>query len=162
MEWKPCRTYYLRVPPRRVTVRVLLLGVATALLSSAAGAQAPGKFPPDSLVNVRVIPKATPVIQVVGTMRNFAGNLGVRCQFCHVGEEGMPLERFDFASDQKRTKLIAREMMRMGGGVTRRLVSLPGRASPPVRVPCAPCKRGGGPPMPLPQVIREPATAAGA
>lgn len=30
-------------------------------------------------------------------MRNITGALGVRCQFCHVGEEGMPLERFDFA-----------------------------------------------------------------
>jgi hypothetical protein len=143
-------------------VRVVLFGIGIALLSGAAGAQAPGKWPPDSLVNVRVIPKATPVIQVVGTMRNFAGNLGVRCQFCHVGEEGMPLERFDFASDQKRTKLIAREMMKMVQEVNRRLDSLPGRASPPVQVTCATCHHGVSRPMPLSQVITEAATAAGA
>ena len=69
---------------------------ALALISGAALGQAPGKFPPDSLVNTKLFAKSTPVIQVVGAMRNFAGDLGVRCQFCHVGEEGMPLERFDF------------------------------------------------------------------
>src|SRR4051812_29313397 len=46
--------------------------------------EAPGKFPPDSLVNTKVIPHNTPVQQVVGIMRNFTGDLGVRCQFCHV------------------------------------------------------------------------------
>ena len=66
-----------------------------ALLSSLATprglqAQAAGKFPPDSLVNVRVIPRHTPMMQVVGTMRNFSTDLGVRCQFCHVGNEGQP------------------------------------------------------------------------
>ena len=66
-------------------------------------AQAPGHFPPDSLINVKVIPKNTPVMNVVGIMRNFAGALGVRCQFCHVGQEGMPLGQFDFAKDEKRT-----------------------------------------------------------
>jgi hypothetical protein len=51
-------------------------------VAAPATAQAPGKFPPDSLINTRVIPKGTPPIQVIGTMRNFAGDLGVRCQFC--------------------------------------------------------------------------------
>src|SRR5437667_11405752 len=57
-------------------VAILLLGIG-----SAARAQAPGKWPPDSLINVKVIPKATPVMQVVGMMRNFAGALGVRCPY---------------------------------------------------------------------------------
>lgn len=66
-------------------------------------AQPPGHSPPDSLINTKVFPRNTPVTQVIGTMRNITGALGVRCQFCHVGEEGMPLERFDFAKDEKRT-----------------------------------------------------------
>ena len=135
---------------------------ALALVPCIAAAQASGKWPPDSLVNVRVIPKSTPVVQVVGTMRNFAGNLGVRCQFCHVGEEGMPLERFDFASDQKRTKLIAREMMKMVQEVNRRLDSLPNRTQPPVQVTCATCHRGISRPVPLSQIIVEAGSAAGA
>jgi hypothetical protein len=78
--------------------------LALLLVSAPLSGQAPGKWPPDSLVNLRVIPRSTPVMQVVGMMRNITGDLGVRCQFCHVGEEGQPLEQFDFASDQKRTR----------------------------------------------------------
>ena len=88
---------------------------ALALLAAAAplASQATGKFPPDSLLNVKVFPRNTPVAEVTAAMRGFAIGLGVRCQFCHVPEEGMPLERFDFASDEKRPKLVARQMMRM-------------------------------------------------
>lgn len=135
---------------------------ALFLLSGAASAQAPGKFPPDSLVNTKLISKTTPVIQVVGTMRNFAGELGVRCQFCHVGEEGMPLERFDFATDQKRTKLVAREMMKMVQEINRRLDSLPSRPQPVVQVTCATCHHGVSRPAPLSQVLVDVATSAGA
>lgn len=141
-------------------MRPILCYLAIAI-PAAVGAQAPGHWPPDSLINTRVIPKSTPVINVVGTMRNFAGNLGVRCQFCHVGEEGMPLERFDFASDQKRTKLIAREMMKMVQEINRRLDSLPNRTTPPVAVTCATCHHGISRPVPLSQVILDAATAAG-
>jgi len=88
----------------------------------------PASFPPDSLVNVKVIPKNTPVMQVVGMMRNFAGALGVRCPFCHVGQEGQPLAQFDFAKDEKRTKLTARQMMRMVEEINRRVDTLPEHA----------------------------------
>src|SRR2546423_14283390 len=97
----------------------------TPILLCALAAQAPGHWPPDSLINVKVIPKNTPVMQVVGMMRNFAGGLGVRCQFCHVGQEGMPLAQFDFAKDEKRTKLTARQMMRMVEEINHRLDTFP-------------------------------------
>ena len=74
-------------------------GLAVTLASSLA-AQTTARFPPDSLVNVQVIPMSTPVMQVIGVMRNFTSFLGVRCPFCHVGEEGRPLAEFDFASDK--------------------------------------------------------------
>ncbi|HEV8597833.1 MAG TPA: hypothetical protein VGQ69_00570 [Gemmatimonadales bacterium] len=92
-------------------MHLLPAGIGLALIPALLAAQAPGRFPPDSLVNTKVIPRDTPVTQVVGMMRNFAVELGVRCQFCHVGEEGMPLERFDFAKDEKPAKLIARGAM---------------------------------------------------
>src|SRR6266545_5004524 len=98
--------FFISAPP--------VLPAPPALAAPAvAAAQAPGRFPPDSLVNVKVIPKNTPVIQVIGMMRNFASALGVRCQYCHIGQEGQPLAQFDFAKDEKRTKLTARQMMRM-------------------------------------------------
>jgi hypothetical protein len=127
-------------------------------------AQAPGHWPPDSLINVKVIPCSTPVMQVVGIMRNFAGALGVRCQFCHVGEEGMPLAQFDFAKDEKRTKLTARQMMRMVEEVNRRLDTLPEHAQMKshVEVTCMTCHRGVSRPMSLEQLIQETAQTAGA
>lgn len=143
----------------RTALAVLALA---ALLPYQAGAQAPGKFPPDSLVNLKVIPKTTPVMQVVGQMRNITGDLGVRCQFCHVGEEGMPLDRFDFASDQKRTKLVARQMMLMVQEINRRLDSLPERPTPLLQVTCATCHRGTSRPVPLFALMQETAESAGA
>ncbi|MFI5231407.1 MAG: c-type cytochrome [Gemmatimonadales bacterium] len=126
------------------------------------GAQTAAKFPPDSLVNTRVISHATPVISVIGTMRNFTSYLGVRCQYCHVGEEGQPLTQFNFVSDQKRTKLVAREMMRMVEDINHRLDSLPGRATPGLQVTCNTCHRGTSRPVPLSTLIIETATTAGA
>jgi hypothetical protein len=144
-------------------MRRLLPAIAFALLlAPALRAQPAGKFPPDSLVNVHVLPKSTPVTQVVGTMRNFAGALGVRCQHCHVGEEGQPLERFDFASDEKRTKLVARQMMRMVQDINRRLDTLPGRTTPGLAVTCATCHRGVARPVPLATLVGDVAASAGA
>jgi hypothetical protein len=135
----------------------LLLGVA-----SVTSAQAPGKFPPDSLINVKVIPRSTPVADVVGTMRNFTSALGVRCQFCHVGREGQPLAEFDFASDQKRNKLVARQMMRMLADINARLDTLPERGHPEVTATCATCHRGVSRPVPLFSLIQDAAVAVSA
>jgi len=136
--------------------------LAVLFVSLPCGAQAPHKFPPDSLVNTRVIARTTPVINVIGTMRNFTSYLGVRCQYCHVGEEGQPLAQFDFVSDTKRTKVVAREMMLMVAEVNRRLDSLPGRTNPGLQVTCNTCHRGASRPVPLANLIAETATAAGA
>src|ERR1700716_3511110 len=108
---------------RPVVFLIAALAAPAALVS-----QAPGHFPPDSLINVKVIPRSTPAMQVVGMVRNFAGALGVRCHYCHVGQEGQPLAQFDFAKDEKRTKLTARQMMRMVEEINRRLDTLPEHA----------------------------------
>ncbi|MGQ0642788.1 MAG: c-type cytochrome [Gemmatimonadaceae bacterium] len=113
-------------------------------------------------MNTRVIPRTTPVSQVIGQMRNITGSLGVRCQFCHVGEEGLALERFDFVSDEKRTKVVAREMMRMVQSINHTIDSLPTRSGPALQVTCATCHRGVNRPVPLFQLIIDAATASGA
>jgi hypothetical protein len=139
-----------------------VLAAFLVLVPAAASAQAAGHFPPDSLVNTKVIPHDTPVIQVIGTMRNVAIGLGVRCQFCHVGQEGMPLAQFDFPSDQKTTKLIARQMMRMVEEINRRVDTIPGRTNPGLAVTCETCHRGVSRPVPLFQLLVDAATAGGA
>jgi photosynthetic reaction center cytochrome c subunit len=143
-----------------------LLPAAFALFAAPLAAQA-GRFPPESLINVKVIPKSTPPIQVVGMMRNFAGALGVRCQYCHVGQEGQPLSTFDFAKDEKRTKLVARQMMRMVEEINRRVDTLPhDHDQPPphdsLRVTCMTCHRGVSRPVPLEQLIAQTAQTSGA
>lgn len=135
---------------------------ALLLLPWALLAQPPGKWPPDSLVNTKVIPHGTPVIQLVGQMRNFTADLGVRCQYCHVGREGQPLEQFDFASDEKRTKQVARQMMLMVQEINRRVDSLPGHTAASLQVTCATCHRGVSRPAPLASVVAEIAQASGA
>lgn len=139
---------------------VLLLTIA--YLPGALAAQAPGKWPPDSLINVKVIPKNTPVAQVVGQMRNITQGLGVRCHFCHEGEEGTPLEKTNFAGDKKRPKLVARQMMRMVQEINARLDTIPERPSAKVEVTCRTCHRGLSRPMPLSSAIIEASLAAGA
>lgn len=143
---------------RPAVVRLLLL----LLLPAGLAAQAPGKWPPDSLLNLKVIPKSTPVMQVVGQMRNFTGALGVRCHFCHAGEEGTPLDQTDFASDDRRTKLVARQMMRMVQEINARLDTIPERPSAKVEVTCRTCHRGVSRPVPLANLVVEASLAAGA
>ena len=130
-------------------------------------AQATGHWPPDSLVNTTVIPRNTPVMQVVGQMRNITFALGVRCPFCHVGQEGQPLSTFDFASDEKPTKRTARQMMLMVEEVNRRLDTLPhdharGLDAPHVEVTCRTCHRGVEKPIPLSTIIIDATLAGGA
>jgi hypothetical protein len=96
-------------------MRVVALLAASLLVASQAQAQA-GQFPPEKLKNLKVFPEDIPVRSLIDTMAGFTRALGVRCQFCHVGEEGKPLSTFDFVSDDKHTKLAAREMLRMVAG----------------------------------------------
>lgn len=137
------------------------LTATLALAASTASAQVLGKWPPDSLVNTQVIPHSTPVMDVVGVMRNITGSLGVRCQFCHIGQEGQPLSAFDFSSDDKRNKLVARQMMRMVQEINRRIDTIPQRPAMRVEVTCTTCHRGVSRPVPLFTLIQETTVAAG-
>ena len=139
-----------------------IVGLALQLSPATFGAQASGHWPPDSLVNVKVLPRTMPVLQVVGQMRNFTSDLGVRCVFCHVGSEDLSLEQYDLPSDEKRTKLVARQMMLMVQEINRRVDSLPGHSPASIQVTCATCHRGVSRPAPLSTVLAEIATEAGA
>lgn len=140
----------------------LLAAVSLAAAAQAAVAQPPGKWPPDSLVNVQVFSSGTPVRQVVATMRGFSIGLDVRCTFCHVGDGETPLAQVDFASDDKRNKLVARQMMRMVREINRRLDTIPEPGTPAIEVTCGTCHRGVTRPVPLETIIAETAIEAGA
>lgn len=145
------------------SVRAILATMQFTIVPAAmVRAQEAGRFPPDSLRNTKIIPRGTPVVNVIGMMRNFSIGLGVRCTHCHLGEEGKPLSTFDFASDEKRAKLVAREMMRMVEDINGRLQTLPGRSADGPQVTCATCHRGVSRPITLAALITDAASTAGA
>jgi Photosynthetic reaction centre cytochrome C subunit len=117
--------------------------VAAILLFLAAPLFAQNTFPPASFKNLQVLPKDSPARVVVATMKGFAINLGVRCQFCHVGKEGLPLEEFDFVSDEIPQKKTARIMMRLTDDINKTLdTAVPRAAETEARVSCMTCHRG--------------------
>ena len=124
--------------------------LAAVLLFAAAPLRAQGRFPPDSLVNLKFFPKDIPVRQLIDSMRFFTFALGVRCQYCHVGREGMPLDSFNFRSDDKRTKRTARVMLDMVHHINmEHLMEVPERPVPNVEVTCFTCHRGVARPVAL-------------
>ena len=90
-----------------IVIRSLLLFFILALSLSELQAQIPDKF-----FNLRVLPTDISKRDLINTMKGATRGLGVRCEFCHVGE-GNDLSKFDFVSDDKEHKIIARVMFEM-------------------------------------------------
>jgi hypothetical protein len=140
---------------RLARLTALLVLVPTALAGQ-------GRFPPDSLRNLRVLPATMSVREVVNTMRGFTVALGVRCPFCHVGQEGQDLSTFNFPSDDKPTKQAARVMIQMVQAINaQHLSQIPQRETPPVEVTCQTCHRGAAVPRTLADLVSMTAQSAG-
>jgi hypothetical protein len=121
------------------------------------------QFPPDSVVNLQVLPKDMPVRDVIATMRTFTFALGVRCDYCHIGADGEPPAEFDFVSDDMPAKVKAREMMRMAGAINDDwLAALPRRGTPGVHVECVTCHRGQARPILMDDLLAAIVDSAGA
>jgi hypothetical protein len=136
---------------------VLTAGLLGFLLgASSVSAQIPDKF-----TNLQVLPKDVAKRELVGVMRGIAGDLGVRCAHCHVGPDN--LQGMDFASDEKRSKRVAREMLRMTGLIDETVAKLPGHEPEPhPAVTCYNCHRGmKRPPRDIRKVLEESAAAEG-
>ena len=126
--------------------RAALVIVTASLLLPAAGGTSQWQ-PPDP-TNLQVLPKDIPKPQLIQLMRGFTMGLGARCEFCHVGE-GNDLSKFDFATDAKREKVIARKMITMAREInTNLLAGFPeGRAETTPAVTCYTCHRGEKKPL---------------
>src|SRR5687767_15922596 len=123
-----------------VTVLVL------AALPASAAAQIPEKFE-----NLQYFRKDIARDSLVQTMRGFSFALGVRCQYCHTGGDGISFEGVVFAADDKPAKVKARAMLRMVDQINGSILpTLPSRAEPRVAVDCVTCHRG----LPLPKTLQ--------
>jgi hypothetical protein len=128
-----------------------------AVPSIRAGAQFP-----ERLENLQVLPKDIARDSLVQIMRGFSFALGVRCQFCHAGGDGVSMAGVTFASDEKPAKRNARFMLRMVDSLNRSvLAALPVRSDPPVTVQCVTCHRGLSRPTTLEAVLAATIARAG-
>src|SRR5471032_2472636 len=139
---------------------VLLVGVIVSAQAPAGGGQAA----PPPMTNLQVWPKDTSRAVVLQFMNAFDDSLGVQCPYCHVQQAG----RLDFASDDKREKRVARQMILLRDSINVVLPAIVGKpAGPgptavdghpgaPVRVLCSSCHRG----LPIPRSIADEVTDA--
>ena len=111
---------------------------------------------PDKMKNSKVLPKNITSKELGTIMRGFTSALGVRCNYCHVGEEGEDLKDYDFASDAKPAKAKARIMITMVGAVNDQYLSqISKEASHGISVSCVTCHHGVPVPMPLEDVLKD-------
>lgn len=92
---------------------ILVLGFPTL---QPTGAQTVATVAPP-FKNLQVLSKDVSRDDLLAAMKGFSTGLGVRCNFCHVvTNEGPPAE-FDFASDAKEHKRVARVMVQMAAQI---------------------------------------------
>jgi Photosynthetic reaction centre cytochrome C subunit len=63
--------------------------------------------------NLQLFPQNITHDELIANMRGFARALGTRCDHCHVANPPGSKEQFDFPSDSKPEKNMARTMMKM-------------------------------------------------
>lgn len=103
---------------------------------------------PDNPKNLTVLPKTTSGRELQRTMFSFTAALGVRCPYCHVGEEGKDFSQFDFVSDAKPEKNKARTMLQMVSNInTVYLSQFHVDSASALRVSCMTCHRGAAIPI---------------
>jgi hypothetical protein len=141
---------------------LITFGVSVAV-AQAGAPPAPPALPPFAnppFKNLKVFPQDIQRAQLLSNMKFFSQSLGVRCTFCHVGEEGKPLSTFDFASDAKAKKLTARAMLQMARKLNK------DEFQGEMKITCFTCHRGSTkpltepPPPPAPTTVPPPAPAS--
>jgi len=109
--------------------------------SQPGGPGQPPRGPRPAPTNLKALPKTTSGDDVQKIMRQFTGDLGVQCEFCHAAPDPTT-HRADRASDANPVKETARFMITMTDDLNNQyLANLPGRryADP---ITCGTCHRG--------------------
>lgn len=134
----------MRNSPGMNSCLIVALAISMSLTSSA---QEPK--------NLQVLPKDIQRDSLISIMRGFSFALGVRCQYCHVGGDGISFEGVEFDRDDDPDKVKARFMIQMTNRLNEEtLPRLPFRDVPNVRIECKTCHRGRPRPVLLKQELR--------
>lgn len=72
---------------------------------------------PAPFKNLKVLPKNISHDDLVAIMKNYCTALGVKCGFCHAKGQD---DKFDWASDAKEEKGIARKMQKMTNAINKK------------------------------------------
>jgi hypothetical protein len=97
--------------------------------------------------NLKVLPKDTTGPQVIAIMRQFEGDLGVECTYCHAKDPATG--RPNFASDANPMKDRARVMMKMTSAINSEYLTQLTDPKAQNPVTCGTCHQG----MPMPAVF---------
>ncbi len=151
---------------RHDIVRIVALGwLAGFAFSCGPPAPAPEAEAPaaSEFENLQFFRKDIPRPELTQHMRSFSFALGVRCQHCHAGGDGISFDGVVFSSDDKPAKRKARAMLQMVADLnSRTLAALPERHEPRVEVRCVTCHRGLPIPMTLATHFKEIVASEGA
>lgn len=107
--------------------------------------------------NLKVLPKNITRQQMDSVMHHFSNSLGVRCNFCHVRNDST--KAWDFASDENKHKLAAREMMKMMDKINDKYFDVTGGKrdlSTQLMVTCYTCHHGSTEPATRPVIQERP------
>lgn len=126
-------------------MRVSIVACLAALLAAPLSAQQ-WRWP-EKAKNLKVLPATTTAKELQQTMLSFTGALGVRCNFCHVGEEGKDLSDYDFASDTKPEKESARIMLKMVKAINSQFLTTLPEYNQSLDVRCITCHHGSNIPV---------------
>ena len=161
LEEDPVRLTDLRLM-RGAGALLILAGVSTAVFAQAPAPRPGGAGPPheEKYTNLKILPEDIKPEALHGVMRNFSSALGVRCNFCHVGNSPQSME---WAKDDKDEKKSARVMMKMTMGINKDVLPQLESMSDHAEVSCYTCHHGSKePPRKLSDVLADTAKASGA
>lgn len=105
--------------------------------------------------NLKILPQNTTEQQMDSIMNHYSVSLNVGCDFCHVKTMNGTNEEWDMASDKKKHKLKAREMMTLTNDINNRYFPYAGKAeelTTKLNVTCYTCHNG----QPEPEVKPKP------
>jgi hypothetical protein len=132
-----------------VCTATLSANIALAQDTPAPAAQTarPPRGPRPNPTNIKVLPKNITGDEVIKVMRQYEGDLGVDCEFCHA--RNPETKRNDFPSDANPVKDKARLMIKMTDDINAKDLAQLTDHKPADAVTCGTCHRGMSHPEPF-------------